>query len=341
MGLDYKAAGVDKEAGYEQVKLIKDTVKKTFTPNVLADLGGFSGMVSLDTETYKEPVLVSGTDGVGTKLMIAQEMDLHDTIGIDLVAMCVNDILCQGAQPLFFLDYIATGKLIPEKMAKIVEGVAEGCIQAGAALVGGETAEMPGMYGENDYDLAGFAVGVVDKPNIITGQDIKAGDVAIGLPSTGVHSNGFSLVRAILDRAGVKFTDNFQESDQTVGEVLLTPTRIYVKTVQALLEQVKVAGLAHITGGGLYENLPRVLPESLGIEVDTLVIPKLPIFDYLQELGGVATDEMYNTFNMGVGMVVVVKESDVAQALELLSEGEDKAFVLGKISDQVQGVQLQ
>lgn len=340
MGLDYKAAGVDKEAGYQQVQLIKDMVSNTFTKDVITEVGGFSGMVGLDMTNLEEPVLVSGTDGVGTKLMIAQAMNQHNTIGIDLVAMCVNDIICQGARPLFFLDYIATGKLDPEKMATIVEGVAEGCIQSGASLVGGETAEMPGMYGENDYDLAGFAVGVVDKKKIISGAAIKEGDLAIGLPSSGVHSNGFSLVRAILDKNNISYEDAFGESGQTVGEVLLTPTKIYAKAITGLLEKVDVHGIAHITGGGLYENLPRVLPEGLGIEVDASAIPRLEIFDYLQELGKVEQKEMFNTFNMGVGMVIFVNPEEAEASLESLAAADITGFKLGEVSSKVDGVQI-
>lgn len=272
--------------------------------------------------------------------MIAQAMNQHNTIGIDLVAMCVNDIICQGARPLFFLDYIATGKLDPEKMATIVEGVAEGCIQSGAALVGGETAEMPGMYGENDYDLAGFAVGVVDKKKIISGAAIKEGDLAIGLPSSGVHSNGFSLVRAILDKNNISYEDAFGESGQTVGEVLLTPTKIYAKAITGLLEKVDVHGIAHITGGGLYENLPRVLPEGLGIEVDAAVVPRLEIFDYLQELGKVEMKEMFNTFNMGVGMVIFVDPEEAEASLESLAAADITGFKLGEVSSKVDGVQI-
>lgn len=331
MTLDYKAAGVDKEAGYKEVALIKNIVKKTFHDKVITDLGGFSGMVALGKD-MEEPVLVSGTDGVGTKLMIAQDLDIHNTIGIDLVAMCVNDIICQGARPLFFLDYIATGKLVPEKMAEIVEGVAEGCIQSGAALVGGETAEMPGMYEEDTYDLAGFAVGVVDKKNIINGKNIEEGDIAIGLPSTGVHSNGFSLVRAILDKKGIDFKDSYK--DTTIGQALLEPTKIYAKEVLALIDEIEVRGLAHITGGGLYENLPRVLPEGLGIEVEEANIPSLDIFDFLMEEGNIAKEEMYNTFNMGVGMVAIIKEADKEKALEILKDEGCGGFYLGKITGE-------
>lgn len=338
MGLDYKSAGVNKEAGYQQVQLIKEMMKATYTEQVMTETGGFSGMVELNTKEMAQPVLVSGTDGVGTKLMLAQEAGIHDTVGIDLVAMCVNDIICQGAKPLFFLDYIATGKLFPGKMASIVEGVANGCKQAGASLIGGETAEMPGMYEEEDYDLAGFAVGIVDKSDIITGDDIQAGDVAIGLPSSGVHSNGFSLVRAILDKHQIKLDTPYKDTGQTVGQVLLTPTKIYAKDILSLIDAVKVKGLAHITGGGLFENVPRALPEGLGLAVQRDQVPTLDIFDYLQELGQVDEREMFGTFNMGVGMVIFVASSDVEAALKVLSDNEANAFVLGQVNSQVDGV---
>ncbi|PNL92012.1 phosphoribosylformylglycinamidine cyclo-ligase [Aerococcus viridans] len=338
MGLDYKSAGVNKEAGYQQVQLIKDMMKATYTDQVMTETGGFSGMVELGASDMKAPVLVSGTDGVGTKLMVAQEVGIHDTVGMDLVAMCVNDIICQGAKPLFFLDYIATGKLVPEKMASIVQGVADGCKQAGAALIGGETAEMPGMYGEDDYDLAGFAVGLVDKEKIISGKDIKAGDIAIALPSSGVHSNGFSLVRAILEKNNISFNDQYRDTNRTVGEVLLTPTKIYAKDVLALIEAVTVKGLAHITGGGLFENVPRTLPEGLGLAVNRDQIPTLDIFDYLQDLGQVAEDEMFGTFNMGVGMVIFLDPADVDTALQVLVANDSGAFKLGQVTTQADGV---
>ena len=338
MGLDYKSAGVNKEAGYQQVQLIKDMMKATYTDQVMTETGGFSGMVELGASDMKAPVLVSGTDGVGTKLMVAQEVGIHDTVGIDLVAMCVNDIICQGAKPLFFLDYIATGKLVPEKMASIVQGVADGCKQAGAALIGGETAEMPGMYGEDDYDLAGFAVGLVDKAKIISGKDIKAGDIAIALPSSGVHSNGFSLVRAILEKNNISFNDQYRDTNRTVGEVLLTPTKIYAKDVLALIEAVTVKGLAHITGGGLFENVPRTLPEGLGLAINRNQIPTLDIFDYLQDLGQVAEDEMFGTFNMGVGMVIFLDPADVDTALQVLVANDSGAFKLGQVTTQADGV---
>ncbi len=340
MGLDYEASGVNKEAGYEQVSLIKDMVKKTHTPAVLTDVGGFAGLVAPDFSGMEEPVLVSGTDGVGTKLLLAQELDIHHTVGIDLVAMSVNDILCQGAKPLFFLDYIATGKLVPEKMAAVVEGVTAGCLQSEASLIGGETAEMPGLYEEHEYDLAGFAVGMVDRSKVITGQAIEKGDVAIGLPSTGVHSNGFSLVRAILEKNDIAFTDKIADFERPIGEELLTPTKIYLKEVQALVEKNMAKGLSHITGGGLYENIPRILPEGLGINIDSRVIPSLAIFEILQELGGIETREMYSTFNMGVGMVAFVSEADTDEAISLLRNTGTEPFILGSVTDKFEGVEL-
>lgn len=340
MGLDYEASGVNKEAGYKQVSLIKDMVKKTHTPGVLTDVGGFAGLFAPDFTDMEEPVLVSGTDGVGTKLLLAQELDIHNTVGIDLVAMSVNDILCQGAKPLFFLDYIATGKLIPEKMAEVVEGVTEGCLQSEASLIGGETAEMPGLYEEDEYDLAGFAVGIVDRSKVITGQEIEQGDIAIGLPSTGVHSNGFSLVRAILEKNNIAFTDKIEGFEKSIGEELLTPTKIYLKEVQALVDKNMVRGLSHITGGGLYENIPRILPEGLGLTIDTGVIPNLNIFESLQELGKIETKEMYSTFNMGVGMVAFVSEKEAEEAVSVLEEVGTKPFILGSVTDEFEGVEL-
>lgn len=340
MGLDYKEAGVDKEAGYKQIQLIKNMLQSTYTNEVLTDIGGFSGLFQPDLNDVEEPVFVSGTDGVGTKLKIAQALDKHDTIGIDLVAMCVNDILCQGARPLFFLDYIATGQLKPEKMATLVSGVAEGCRQSFSALIGGETAEMPGLYSEEEYDLAGFSVGMVDKKKIITGKEIQAGDVAIGLASSGVHSNGFSLVRAVLNQHNIDFKDTIGGMNTPIGEILLEPTKIYAKEVQSLLEEVKIKGFAHITGGGLYENLPRVLPETLGIEIDTAAIPTQKIFQIIQNLGDISTEEMYNTFNMGVGMVAFMSKEDKEKALSLLKKQGTESFVLGEVSNTTKGVQL-
>lgn len=327
MGLTYKDSGVDKEKGYEEVQIIKEIVKKTHGKEVLTGIGGFAGLFKPEISDMKEPVLVSGTDGVGTKIKLAMELDKHDTVGIDLVAMCVNDVLCQGAKPLFFLDYIATGSLKPEKMADLVRGVAEGCTQSECALIGGETAEMPGLYKENDYDLAGFAVGIVDRDKIIDGSNIKEGDVAISLSSSGVHSNGFSLVRAALDMANVKLSDKFE--DTTVGERLLVPTRIYEKEISALLKEVQIKGIAHITGGGLYENVPRMLPENIGIEFDLKESEIDPVFKTIQEWGNVETKEMFSTFNMGIGMVVVVDPKDVDKSLEILQKIDPKAKKCG------------
>ena len=327
MGLTYKDSGVDKEKGYEEVQIIKEIVKKTHGKEVLTGIGGFAGLFKPEISDMKEPVLVSGTDGVGTKIKLAMELDKHDTVGIDLVAMCVNDVLCQGAKPLFFLDYIATGSLKPAKMADLVRGVAEGCSQSECALIGGETAEMPGLYKENDYDLAGFAVGIVDRDKIIDGSGIKEGDVAISLSSSGVHSNGFSLVRAALDMANVKLSDKF--GDTTVGERLLIPTRIYEKEISALLKEVEIKGIAHITGGGLYENVPRMLPENIGIEFDLKESEIDPVFKAIQEWGNVETKEMFSTFNMGIGMVVVVDEKDVDKSLEILQKIDTKAKQCG------------
>lgn len=330
MAITYKDAGVDKEAGYKQVKLIKETVKATHIEGVLNDIGGFAGMFELGKLKMENPVLVSGTDGVGSKVQIAQMMDIHNTVGEDCVAMCVNDILCQGAKPIFFLDYIATGKLVPEKMAALVEGVASGCKKAGAALLGGETAEMPGIYKENDYDLAGFAVGVVEKDKIIDGSKISAGDVLLGLPSSGVHSNGYSLVRKIIfDHKKMDLNDYIDDLGMTLGEALLVPTKIYVKDVYPLIEKYEIKGLCHITGGGIYENLPRILPEGCGADVDMTQVEIPKIFKLLQEWGGIETKEMYGTFNMGLGMVLVVSEET---AQEILSKEDQKLYRLGKVT---------
>lgn len=326
--LTYKDAGVDKEKGYEEVELIKQIVKKTHGKEVLTDIGGFAGAFLPDLTGMKNPVLLSGTDGVGTKIKLAMEMDKHDTVGIDCVAMCVNDIICQGAKPLFFLDYIATGKLNPKKMADLVSGVAQGCLDSGAALIGGETAEMPGIYKEDDYDLAGFAVGIVDREKIITGESLEEGDVAIGLKSTGIHSNGFSLVRAALDQAGISLSDQFDEN-QSIGEKLLTPTKIYAKEIKDLTENVEVKAIANITGGGLYENVPRVLKDDLSVEFDLTEFEIDPIFDKIQEWGEIDTEEMYHTFNMGIGMVVFVSPEDEQKTLELLG---DEARKIGQVT---------
>ena len=325
--LTYKDAGVDKEKGYQEVELIKQIVKKTHSDEVLADIGGFAGAFAPNLTGIKNPVFLSGTDGVGTKIKLAMDMNKHDTVGIDCVAMCVNDILCQGARPLFFLDYIATGKLDPDKMAELVSGVAEGCKQSNAALIGGETAEMPGIYKEDDYDLAGFAVGLADKDKLITGEKLEEGDIAVGLYSSGVHSNGFSLVRACLDQAGISLDDKFDD-EITIGEKLLTPTKIYAKEIKELTENVEVKAIAHITGGGLYENVPRVLKEDQAVEFDLRDLTIDPIFEKIQQWGNIDTDEMYHTFNMGIGMVVFIDPKDLEKTLKIVA---DKGQKVGKI----------
>ncbi|NLY76593.1 MAG: phosphoribosylformylglycinamidine cyclo-ligase [Tissierellia bacterium] len=341
MSLSYKDSGVDKEAGYKEVSLIKGMIKKTYIPGVLSDIGGFSGLFQLDAKEYKEPVLVSGTDGVGTKLKIAFMMDKHDTIGQDCVAMCANDIVCQGAKPLFFLDYIATGKLIPEKMASIVEGVANGCIEAGCALIGGETAEMPGFYQEEEYDLAGFCVGIVDKSKIITGQKIKEGDILIGLPSSGIHSNGYSLVRKIVfDKEKMKIDTYIPELEKTIGQELLIPTRIYVSLVLELLKRFNIKGISHITGGGFYENIPRMLPKGLRAHINTSTIDTPVIFHLLQQWGNIEKDEMYSTFNMGVGMVLAVDKDELDLIRDFFREKNQPFYVLGDIKAGEEGVTL-
>lgn len=326
--MKYSDAGVDVERGYEEVSLIKKMCEKTYSRDVLSGVGGFGAMFNLDTERYKNPVLVSGSDGVGTKLLIAQKAGIHNSCGIDLVAMCVNDVICQGAKPLFFLDYIATGRLEPSKMANIVEGIAKGCEISDCSLIGGETAEMPDMYGEEDYDLAGFVVGVVDREDIINGSTIKGGDIVIGLESSGVHSNGFSLVRKIVfEKAGLDIEDELYDG-VSVKEGLLTPTRIYVRDVLDLLEKVKVKAIANITGGGLYENIPRAL-NGHGAEID-LTNYKMPrLFERLQELGGVETEEMLRAFNCGIGMVLVVDSEDEEKVIEHFKDY--KAFKIGEI----------
>ncbi len=341
MSLSYKDSGVDKEAGYKEVKLIKEMVKKTYIPGVLSDIGGFSGLFQLDTKEYKEPVLVSGTDGVGTKLKIAFMMDKHDTIGQDCVAMCANDIACQGAKLLFFLDYIATGKLIPEKMASIVEGVANGCKLAGCALIGGETAEMPGFYKEDEYDLAGFCVGIVDKDRIITGENIKEGDMLIGLPSSGIHSNGYSLVRKIVFEKKKMDVDTYiPELGKTLGEELLIPTRIYVPVVLDLIEKFNIKGISHITGGGFYENIPRMLPEGFTAHIDTSPIQVPVIFHLLQQWGNIDQREMYSTFNMGVGMVLAVDKDELDSIAEHLRSRGESFYILGEVKAGQEGVVL-
>ena len=334
----YAAAGVDVTAGYEAVDRIKPLVESTYIPGVMGSLGGFGGMFALDTAGVSEPVLVSGTDGVGTKLKIAFLMDKHDTVGIDCVAMCVNDIVCGGAKPLFFLDYIACGKNYPERIQAIVEGVTEGCRQAGCALVGGETAEMPGFYPVDEYDLAGFSVGVVDKAKILSNDDVKEGDTVIALPSSGVHSNGFSLVRKIFDVENRDMKKPLPElGGKSLGETLLTPTRIYVKQVLSLMEHVKVKSVAHITGGGFYENMPRSMPKGLSVRIKRSDVRVLPIFDLIAKEGGIAERDMFNTFNMGVGMIVTVSPKDAGTLSVLRDSGED-AYVIGEVIASDEGV---
>ena len=336
----YKAAGVDITAGYKAVELMKKHVARTM-PEGKADIGGFGGLFPLDMTGLKEPVLVSGTDGVGTKIKLAFLMDKHDTVGIDCVAMCVNDIICCGAKPLLFLDYIACGRNYPEKIASIVGGVAEGCVRAGCALIGGETAEHPGLMPEEEYDLAGFAVGVVDKSKVIDNSAMKEGDVMIALASSGVHSNGFSLVRKVFDVDHCDLSAPVAElGGASLGETLLTPTRIYVKSVLALLKEVGVKGISHITGGGFYENMPRSIPEGLGVKIRKSDVRVLPVFDLIQKTGNISEHDMFNTFNMGVGMGIVVAKEDVDKSLEILkAQGED-AYVLGVIEKSDDGVVL-
>ena len=328
----YAAAGVDITAGYRAVELMKSHIARTMTSGVCSDIGGFGGLFELDLQGITRPVLVSGTDGVGTKLKIAFLMDKHDTVGIDCVAMCVNDIICSGARPLFFLDYIACGKNFPEKIADIVKGVAEGCVQAGAALIGGETAEMPGFYPVDEYDLAGYSTGVVDKSKIINNKSMVAGDVIIALPSSGVHSNGFSLVRKVLDVENADLKTPVAElGGKSIGETLLTPTKIYVKPVLALMEKVTVKGISHITGGGFYENIPRSIPDGFGAKIDKSAVRVLPIFDLIAKKGNISERDMFNTFNMGVGMSIVVAKEDAEAALEILRANGEDPYLIGEI----------
>ena len=328
----YAKAGVDITAGYRAVELMKSHIAKTATPGVCSDIGGFGGLFALDLQGITKPILVSGTDGVGTKLKLAFLMDRHDTVGIDCVAMCVNDIICCGAKPLFFLDYIACGKNVPERIADIVAGVCRGCVEAGTALIGGETAEMPGFYPADEYDLAGYSTGVVDRDRIIDKKTMQAGDVVIALPSSGVHSNGFSLVRKVFD---VEKCDLHAPvaalGGKSLGDTLLTPTRIYVKPVLALLERVSVKGISHITGGGFYENIPRSIPEGLCAEIDRSSVRILPIFDLIRETGQISERDMFNTFNMGVGMSIIVPEAEADTALEILRENGEDAYIIGRI----------
>ena len=338
----YKAAGVDITAGYRAVELMKKHVARTMIPGVLEGIGGFGGLFELDMTGIQRPVLVSGTDGVGTKLKLAFLMDKHDTVGIDCVAMCVNDIICCGAKPQFFLDYVAVGKNVPERVAQIVGGVAEGCVQAGCALVGGETAEMPGFYPEDEYDLAGFSVGVVDKSKILDKETMQEGDVLIALPSSGVHSNGFSLVRKVFQVEKGGLDRRYDDLSQTLGETLLTPTRIYVKPVLSLLEAgVRIRSISHITGGGFYENIPRSLAEGMTARIERSAVRVLPIFDIIAREGGIPERDMFNTFNMGVGMCLTVAAEDVDLALDSLADaGENGAYALGEIVRGEGGIEL-
>ena len=337
----YAAAGVDITAGYRAVELMKSHIARTMTAGALSDIGGFGGLFALDMTGLTQPVLVSGTDGVGTKLKLAFLMDRHDTVGIDCVAMCVNDIICCGAKPLFFLDYIACGKNVPEKIAQIVSGVAEGCVQAGAALIGGETAEMPGFYPVDEYDLAGFSVGVVDKAKVFDKATIRPGDVVIGLPSSGVHSNGFSLVRKVLDVAHADLHAPVDElGGKSLGEILLTPTRIYVKSILALAEAVTVKSVSHVTGGGFYENIPRSLPKGMTAKLRRADVPVLPIFDLIARRGDIPEREMFNTFNMGIGMNVVVAAEEADRAMDALRAAGEAPVRLGEIVPGEEGVIL-
>lgn len=328
----YKSAGVDITAGYKAVELMKKHIAKTLTAGALSDIGGFGGLFELDLTGISKPVLVSGTDGVGTKLKLAFIMDKHDTVGIDCVAMCANDIICCGAKPLFFLDYIACGKNVPERIADIVSGIAEGCVQSNAALIGGETAEMPGFYPVDEYDLAGFCVGVVDKDKVLDNSKITEGDAVIALPSSGVHSNGFSLVRKVFDVENADIKSPVESlGGKSVGETLLTPTKIYVKPMTALFEKITVKAVSHITGGGFYENIPRSIPEGFGAKIDKASLRILPIFDLIAEKGNIPERDMFNTFNMGVGMSIVVAKDDAEKAVEILRANGEDAYIMGEI----------
>lgn len=338
----YMESGVNLEAGYESVRRIKSHVARTKVKGVIDSIGAFGGMFDLSSLGYKEPVLISGTDGVGTKLMLAFKMDKHDTIGQDVVAMCVNDVLVQGAMPIFFLDYVAVGKNFPEQIEQIVKGVADGCELSECGLIGGETAEMPDMYEVGDYDLAGFCVGVVEKSKLITGEKVKKGNKVIGLPSTGVHSNGFSLVRKIVMKDNNLDLNGYRDvfDGKSLGEALLTPTRIYVKTIKRLLEQVEVNGMCHITGGGFYENVPRIIPQGLCAKLDTKAIDTPKIFNFLQEVGQVPKEEMYNVFNMGIGFMIIVDEDKADKTMEVLKSLGEKPVLLGEVVEGEEGVDL-
>ncbi|WP_053217309.1 phosphoribosylformylglycinamidine cyclo-ligase [Virgibacillus senegalensis] len=328
----YKQAGVDVEAGYRAVELMKKHIAETDRKEVIGGVGAFAGLFELGSFSYQDPVLVSGTDGVGTKLKLAFEMDKHDTVGIDLVAMCVNDIVAQGADPLFFLDYIACSKNVPEKIEQIVKGVSEGCVEGGCALIGGETAEMPGLYQDGEYDLAGFVVGIAEKREIITGRDIQPGDAVIGLASSGVHSNGFSLVRKIVEEHGLDWSKTYEPLAQPLGEALMAPTKIYARAVKSLRGRIEVKGISHITGGGFYENFPRALPDQLGVKIEAGSW-KIPlVYDVLQQYGGLSFEEMLGVFNMGIGMAIIVPNSEAADAISLLEGQGEKAYHIGQVT---------
>lgn len=340
--LTYRASGVDIDEGNRAVNLIKDKIKGTYDKNVIGDLGNFSGLYSLkDFINMDEPVLLSSTDGVGTKLKLAQMMDIHNTVGIDLVAMCVNDLICQGAKPLFFLDYIATGKLIPEKINDIVSGIVEGCKMAECALIGGETAEMPGMYSEDDYDLAGFSVGIADKSKIISGQDVNSGDTLIGISSSGIHSNGYSFIRKIfLEEYKYELTDYIEELEMTLGEALLIPTKIYVKLVMDLIKKYELKAIAHITGGGVIENIPRVIPNGLGIDIEKNSWEKPAIFKMIEKFNAIDEVELHKSFNMGIGLAMVVDSDKAEEIVSYLNKSEKQAYIIGKVVDTHEGVKL-
>lgn len=340
--LTYRDSGVDINEGNRAVDLIKNKIKGTYDNNVIGDLGNFSGLYSLkDFINLQEPVLLSSTDGVGTKLKLAQMMDIHDTVGIDLVAMCVNDLICQGAKPLFFLDYIATGKLVPEKIDDIVSGIVEGCKMAGCALIGGETAEMPGMYSEEDYDLAGFSVGIADKNKIISGQNVKEGDKLIGIASSGIHSNGYSFIRKIfLDEYNYKLTDYIEDLGMTLGEALLVPTKIYVKLIMDLISKYELKAIAHITGGGVIENIPRVIPKGLGIDINKNSWEKPAIFKMIEKFNAIDEVELHKSFNMGIGLVMIVESEKCEEILNYINEKNEKAYIIGEVVNSHEGVKL-